>query len=123
MESGSSEDSSFVVSTQTGGQQPALYNSLQNALFANREKLLDFFSSDTPVESICVPVALDSYEQFHHTVNQRLEQLWYIQRHASQGLSKTTTARIERCVRILEQFWGNPDLWRSSVTAPDDPKD
>lgn len=85
---------------------------IRDAIFRNREQLLDFLSVPKTRSVVCTPLPNDSYDLFQASLHEQLDVLWNLDIYASKyGLTREQHRSVKLCSAEMEKYLDNFQLW------------
>jgi hypothetical protein len=105
--------SAEVPSTKTSADRTQLYAGIQDAIYKNRQQLLELFGDRISRSAVCTPAPNDSYDLFQASVQEKLDVLWDLDIYAAKyRLSKKQHDEVKKCAAEMEMYLDNFELWQ-----------
>lgn len=96
--------------------QNQLAAGIQDAIYRNRQQLLEFITDRKTRSAVCTPAPNDSYDLFQESVQEKLDVLWDLDIYAAKyGLSEKQHFDVRTCAAQMEKYLGNFHLWKKLV--------
>jgi hypothetical protein len=93
--------------------QKQLYAGIQDAIFRNRQQLLELIGDRKSRSAVCTPAPNDSYDLFQASIQEKLDVLWDLDIYAAKhGLSKKQHHDVKVCAAQMERYLDNFRLWK-----------
>jgi len=101
-----------VGDSKPSPDQRKLYAGIQDAIFKDRQQLLQFLGDRKSRSAICTPAPNDSYDLFQVSIQEKLDVLWDLDIYAAKyGLSKKQHDDVKTCAAEMERYLDNFRLW------------
>jgi hypothetical protein len=102
-----------VAGGKTSADQRQLYAGIQDAIYRNRQQLLEFIGERKSRSAVCTPAPNDSYDLFQASVQEKLDVLWDLDIYAAKyRLSKKQHNEVKKCAAEMEMYLDNFELWQ-----------
>jgi len=100
-------------STAPTPDQRQLYAGIQDAIFKNRQQLLELIGDRKSRSAVCTPAPNDSYDLFQASIQEKLGVLWDLDIYAAKyGLTKKQDHDVKVCAAQMERYQDNFRLWK-----------
>jgi hypothetical protein len=93
--------------------QRQLYAGIQDAIFKNRQQLLELVGDRKSRPAVCTPALKESYDLFQASIQEKLDVLWDLDIYAAKyGLTKKQHHDVKVCAAQMERYQDNFRLWQ-----------
>jgi hypothetical protein len=105
--------SAEVATGKMAAERRQLYAGIQDAIYRNRQQLLELLGDRKSRSAVCTPAPNDSYDLFQASVQEKLDVLWDLDIYAAKyRLSKKQHNDVKKCAAEMEMYLDNFERWQ-----------